>query len=166
MSRWPSEAGSFPRFLGVPTPHHVRTHVTGGGLEKRGKLPGHGARPFLAHAFRGAERAAEIGTVRTTLAHEAVMSKWKAAANPVLQFLLDAEWVELDHAAVVVRTREAYATYRKWASEVGMRNPFGRNHFLELIDSTGASIGVGRRKPHGGQEFVGGLRLIERGLNE
>ena len=46
MSRWPSEAGSFPRFLGVPTPHHVRTHVTGGGLEKRGKLPGHGARPF------------------------------------------------------------------------------------------------------------------------
>ena len=121
---------------------------------------------FLAHAFRGAERAAEIGTVRTTLAHEAVMSKWKAAANPVLQFLLDAEWVELDHAAVVVRTREAYATYRKWASEVGMRNPFGRNHFLELIDSTGASIGVGRRKPHGGQEFVGGLRLIERGLNE
>ena len=76
--------------------------------------------------------------------------------------MLDAEWVELDPSAVVVSTREAYAAYRKWAAEVGMRNPFGRNHFLELVDSTGASLGVARRKVHGGVEVVGGLHLVAR----
>lgn len=116
---------------------------------------------FLAYAFRGAERVSEARRVRTTPAHDAVMAKWKAAANPVLQFLLDAEWVELDPEAVVVKTRDAYATYRKWAAEVGMRNPFGRNHFLDLVDSSGASIGVGRRKSNG-QDVVAGVRLLQR----
>ena len=117
---------------------------------------------FLALAFRGAERVSEARKVRTTPAHDAVIAKWKAAANPVLQFMLDSEWVELDPSAVVVSTREAYAAYRKWAAEVGMRNPFGRNHFLELVDSTGASLGVARRKVHGGVEVVGGLHLVAR----
>lgn len=118
---------------------------------------------FLAYAFRGAERVAEARRVRTTPAHDSVLAKWKAAANPVLQFLLDSEWVELDPEIVVVKTRDAYATYRKWAADVGMRNPFGRNHFLDLVDSSGASIGVGRRKSNG-QDVVAGIRLLERDL--
>lgn len=120
---------------------------------------------LLAYAFRGAERVMKSGNVRTTPAHEAVMAKWKAAANPVLQFLLDSEWVELDPEAVVVKTRDAYAAYRKWAAEVGMRNPFGRNHFLDLVDSTGASIGVARRKSNGA-DLVVGMRLSDRSFHE
>lgn len=119
---------------------------------------------FLAYAFRGAERMCEAGRLRTTPAHDAVLAKWKAAANPVLQYLLDSEWVELDPDAVVVSTREAYASYRKWASDVGMRNPFGRNHFLELVDSTGATLGVARRKSNG-IDIVAGVRLIDRGTH-
>lgn len=122
---------------------------------------------FLAGAFRGVERVCEAGQLRTTPAHAAVIAKWRAAANPVLQFLQDAEWVTLDPDAAGVRNRDAYAAYRKWASEVGMRNPFGRNHFLELIDSTGAGLGVGRHRPNGGHEVVAGIWLVDRqGGNE
>lgn len=117
----------------------------------------------LAWAFRGAERAAERGTLRTTPAHEAVIAKWKAAANPVLQFLLDEDWVRLDPSARNVGTREAFAAYRRWASEVGMRNPFGRNHFLELIDSTGSALGVGRVRG-ARPEVVGGIELVQSGV--
>lgn len=97
---------------------------------------------FLANAFAGAERVASSGQVRTTAAHAEVMAKWKAAANPVLQFLLDDAWVTLDRDAAPVPTLEAYASYRKWASSSGFRNPFGRNHFLDLVDTTGAGLGV------------------------
>lgn len=97
---------------------------------------------FLASAFAGAGRVASSGQVRTTPAHDEVMAKWKAAANPVLQFLLDDAWVTLDPGAVPVPTPEVYAAYRKWASNSGFRNPFGRNHFLELVDTTGATHGV------------------------
>jgi putative DNA primase/helicase len=123
----------------------------------RDEMPG-----FLAYAFRGVERLCQAGKLRSTPAHEAVIAKWRAAANPVLQFLLDTEWVTLDPAARHVSTRDAYAAYRKWASEVGMRNPFGRNHFLDLIDSTGAQRGVGRSRPSGGVEVVVGLWLVDR----
>ena len=60
-------------------------------------------------------------------------------------------------------TREAFAAYRRWASEVGMRNPFGRNHFLELIDSTGSALGVGRVRG-ARPEVVGGIELVQSGV--
>lgn len=118
---------------------------------------------LLAHAFRGAERAARAGTIRTTPPHEAVMARWRAAANPVLQFLLDPDVVELDPQAAEHTTAEVFRAYRRWASDAGFRHAFGRNHFLELLETTGASRGVRRGRINltdARPEGVLGLRLV------
>lgn len=116
---------------------------------------------ILAKAFKGAEAVAAAGGIRSTPAQDAVIAKWKAAANPVLQFLLDDEWIELDRLCLGSKTRDVYDAYRRWAAYAGFRNPFGRNHFLDLLDSTGAAVGVVVAK-EGGQAIVRGLRLVRR----
>lgn len=109
---------------------------------------------ILAWAIEGAERVSQAGRVHESAAQRAAIERWKAAANPVLQFLLDAEAVELDPQACAQTTRAVYEHYRRWSSQAGFRNPFGRNHFLELLDSTGAQVGVAVKRA-----MVHGLRL-------
>jgi P4 family phage/plasmid primase-like protien len=114
---------------------------------------------ILAEAFLGAERVARAGRMRTTAAHESVLERWRHAANPLEQFLADDEWVEVDPGCKEHRTEEVYAAYRRWAALAGFRNPFGRNHFLDLLDSTGAGRGV-LIKRIGSKNVVVGLRLL------
>lgn len=116
---------------------------------------------LLAMAFMGAERVARAGRVRTTKAHDAVLDRWRLAANPLQQFLADDEWVELDPEARTHSTADLYETYRRWAASTGFRNPFGRNHFLELLESTGATRGVGIKRV-GTRNVVAGVRLLAR----
>lgn len=124
---------------------------------------------LLALAFMGAERVARAGRVRTSDAHEAVLSRWRLAANPLQQFLTDDEWVRLVPTEMVEgspRTAEVYAAYRRWATSTGFRNPFGRNHFLDLLDSTGAAHGVRIARDSADKHVVAGLRLQQRAFNE
>ena len=116
---------------------------------------------MLAAAFLGAERVARAGRMRTTLAHDAVLTRWRHNANPLEQFLADDEWVELDVEARVHSKADLYETYRKWAASTGFRNPFGRNHFVELLEATGAARGV-LVKRIGSREIVAGVRLLAR----
>jgi putative DNA primase/helicase len=115
----------------------------------------------LFEAFKGAERVARAGRLSATRPHEETLARWRMAANPLQQFLLDPEWVELDPAAKGHSTTEVYQTYRRWAALAGFRNPFGRNHFIELLDSTGATRGVTVAR-----SAVAGLRLVSRDLGD
>lgn len=117
----------------------------------------------LASAFLGAERVAKAGALPTTAAHAAVLDRWRLAANPLQQFLTDAEWVEIDPTAAEHTTPAVYESYRRWSSACGFRNPFGRNHFLELLDATGAARGVVIKRI-GTKNVVAGLRLVSRPL--
>lgn len=112
---------------------------------------------LLFEAFRGAERVAKTG-LRTTRPHDEVLARWRMAANPLQQFLLDPEWVELEPGAREHSTTVVYQAYRRWSAFAGFRNPFGRNHFLELLDSTGATRGISVAR-----SVVVGLRLVDRG---
>ncbi len=120
---------------------------------------------ILASAFLGAERVAKAGAVATSKAHEAVLSKWRLAANPLQQFLADDEWVELDPDARIHATADVYEAYRRWSAAAGFRHPFGRNHFLELIEVTGATRGVGIKRV-ATRNVVVGLRLKPRNTVE
>lgn len=122
---------------------------------------------ILAQACLGAERVAAAGTVRTSPAHDAVLAKWRAAANPVLQFLLDTDAVELDPQAAEHSTADVFRAYRRWAAEAGFRHAFGRNHFLDLLEATGATRGVVMRRVEradGRVTVVAGVRLLGGGL--
>ncbi len=114
---------------------------------------------ILAHAFLGAERVAKAGQLRSTPAHLQVLEKWRHAANPLQQFLADSDWVELDPDATSHTPAHVYEVYRKWASLAGFRNPFGRNHFLDLLDATGATRGLTIKRV-GTKQCVVGLRLV------
>ena len=127
------------------------------------KITAHEMPAILAQAFQGAERVAKAGALRTTAAHEAALSKWRYAANPLEQFLGDEQWVELDPAAAAHSTRDVYAAYRRWSAGAGFRNPFGRNHFLDLLESTGAARGVLIRRV-GTKTVVAGLGLLQQDL--
>ena len=116
-------------------------------------------RAVLAEAFLGAERVARAGRMRTTPAHDAVLERWRHAANPLQQFLADAEWVEIEPECKEHSKADVYAHYRRWSVAAGFRNPFGRNHFLELLDSTGAGRGVVVKRV-GTKDAVVGLRLL------
>jgi putative DNA primase/helicase len=116
---------------------------------------------LLAMAFRGAERVAQAGRVRTTRAHDAVLDRWRLAANPLQQFLADDEAVQIDPDAAVHRTTEVYEAYRRWASGAGFRHLLGRNHFLELLESTGAARGISIKRT-ATHKVVAGLRLVSR----
>jgi P4 family phage/plasmid primase-like protien len=116
---------------------------------------------ILAEAFLGAERVAKVGRMRTTLAHDAVLDRWRHAANPLQQFLADDEWIALDPEARTHTKTEVYETYRRWAASTGFRNPFGRNHFVDLLESTGAARGV-LVKRIGSREIVVGIHLLAR----
>lgn len=116
---------------------------------------------MLAQAFSGAERVAKSGRLTESAAHHAVMQRWRLAANPLEQFLADDEWVEIDPDAREHGAPEVYAAYRRWSAACGFRNPFGRNHFLELLDSTGAARGVAIKRS-GTRNVVAGLRLVRR----
>ncbi|MFN7483533.1 MAG: phage/plasmid primase, P4 family [Betaproteobacteria bacterium] len=113
----------------------------------------------LAQAFMGAERVARAGRMRTTLAHDAVLDRWRHNANPLQQFLGDDEWVDLDPEARTHSKTDVYETYRKWAAAAGFRNPFSRNHFIDLLESTGATRGVFIKRV-GTREVVVGVRLL------
>lgn len=110
---------------------------------------------ILARAFAGAESVAVAGRMRSTDAQARQIAKWKAAANPVLQYLLDEDAVELDKVAPTTPTKDVYDHYRRWSSAAGFRNPFGRNHFLELLDATGGQVGVAVRR-----QMVSGMRVV------
>lgn len=116
---------------------------------------------ILALAFLGAQRVAQAGSLRTTGPHMQVMERWRMAANPLQQFLSDEEWVDLDAEARAHTPTDVYEAYRKWASSCGFRNPFGRNHFIELLDATGAARGVAIKRS-GTRTVVAGLRLVPR----
>lgn len=116
---------------------------------------------ILASALLGAERVAQSGGLPTTSAHAAVLDRWRLAANPLQQFLTDTEWVEIDPDAAEHTTPAVYEAYRRWSASCGFRNPFGRNHFLELLDATGAARGV-TLKRSGTKNVVAGLRLVPR----
>jgi putative DNA primase/helicase len=116
---------------------------------------------ILGEAFLGAERVVRAGALRITKPHDQVLERWRLAANPVQQFLTDSEWVALDPEAAVHDKPEVYSAYRRWSATTGFRNPFGRNHFLELLDATGATRGV-RIHRVGSRELVAGLRLLPR----
>lgn len=116
---------------------------------------------MLANAFLGAERVARAGRIRTTPAHDAVLSKWRLAANPLQQFLADDEWVELDPGYRLHSSADVFTAYRAWSAAAGFRNPFGRNHFLELLESTGATRGVFVKRIDD-KTVVVGLRLLPR----
>lgn len=118
---------------------------------------------ILGEAFIGAERVARAGALRVTSAHEQVLERWRLAANPLQQFLTDGEWVELDPDVAVHGKPELYEVYRRWSAACGFRNPFGRNHFLDLLEATGATRGV-RVRRIGSREVVAGLRIVDRGL--
>jgi len=115
----------------------------------------------LAMAFLGAERVARAGRMRTTSAHDAVLSRWRLAANPLQQFLADDEWVEIDPGCKSHSTTEVYEAYRRWAAMAGFRNPFGRNHFLDLLETTAATRGVVFKRDNSRNRVVG-LRLLQR----
>lgn len=114
----------------------------------------------LGNAFLGAERVARAGQVQRSRVHEKVMQRWRLAANPLQQFLLDEEWIELDPGAKDHNTPEVYQAYRRWSAACGFRNPFGRNHFMDLLDATGATRGVGIKRI-GTRNVVVGLRLLK-----
>lgn len=114
---------------------------------------------FLAQAFRGAEQVALAGGLPTTKSHDAVLARWRLAANPLQQFLADDEWVELDPETRMHTTVDVYVAYRKWSAEAGFRNPFGRNHFLELLEATGATRGVAIKRIDT-RTVVVGVRLL------
>ncbi len=116
---------------------------------------------ILAEAFRGAERVARAGSIRTTQAHAAVLERWRLSANPLQQFLADDEWVELDPEERTHTPASVYEAYRRWAASTGFRNPFGRNHFLELLEATGATRGIAIKRV-GTRHVVVGLRLLAR----
>lgn len=120
---------------------------------------------ILAAAFMGAERVARAAAIRTTDAHDQVLQRWRLAANPLQQFLTDPDWVQLDPSAAEHGKPEVYQAYRRWASAAGFRNPFGRNHFLELLESTGATRGVLIRRV-GTRDVVAGLRLVPRPVGD
>jgi putative DNA primase/helicase len=114
---------------------------------------------ILAEAFLGAERVARAGRLSVTAAHDDAMKRWRLAANPLQQFLTDTEWVELDpDAEGKLSTTLVYQAYRRWSAFTGFRNPFGRNHFLDLLESTGATRGITVAR-----HVVGGMRLVDRG---
>jgi putative DNA primase/helicase len=117
---------------------------------------------LLGQAFLGAERVARTGQIQRSSVHEKVMQRWRLAANPLHQFLLDDEWIELDPGAKDHTTPDVYQAYRRWSAACGFRNPFGRNHFLELLDATGASRGVGIKRI-ATKNVVVGLRLLKGG---
>lgn len=117
---------------------------------------------ILGQAFMGAERVVRAGRITQSQAHEQVMRRWRHAANPLEQFLADDEWVALDPDERTHSTRDVYTAYRRWSALCGFRNPFGRNHFLELLESTGAARGVVVKRVES-RNVVVGLRLIDRG---
>lgn len=124
------------------------------------KIIAHEMPGVLAQAFLGAQRVARAGRVRTTPAHDAVLAKWRLAANPLQQFLADDEWIELDPGYRLHASADVYTAYRAWSAAAGFRNPFGRNHFLELLDATGATRGVFIKRIDD-KTVVVGLRLLQ-----
>lgn len=125
------------------------------------KIVGNEMPAVLAQAFQGAEKVAQAGRMRTTLAHDAVLDRWRNNANPLQQFLGDGEWVELDPDAKTHGRTEVYETYRRWAAAAGFRKLFSRNHFTDLLESTGATRGVFVKRV-GTREVVVGVRLLAR----
>jgi P4 family phage/plasmid primase-like protien len=115
---------------------------------------------LLGQAVLGAERVARTGRIQRSAQHDRLMQRWRLAANPLQQFLLDDEWIELDPDAREHGAPEVYQAYRRWSAVCGFRNPFGRNHFLELLDATGASRGVSIKRI-GSRNVVAGLRLLK-----
>lgn len=114
---------------------------------------------ILGQAFLGAERVANTGRIQRSDAHHKLLQRWRLATNPLQQFLLDEEWVELDPSAKEHSAPDVYQAYRRWSAACGFRNPFGRNHFLELLDATGASRGVSVKRVST-KNVVVGLRLL------
>lgn len=122
----------------------------------RDEMPG-----VLGRAFRAAETVRAAGGLRATPSHRELLDKWRHAANPVLQWLTDPDAIELDPEATGTGKPDAYEHYRRWAAGAGFRQPFGRNHFVDLLRSTGAAKGVVVVRA-GTREVVRGLRLLNQ----
>lgn len=111
----------------------------------------------VAWALLGAERAALTGKLRTTAAHDAVLRRWRIGSNPVLLFLTDPDYCEIDPDAQSGAT-DTYTTYRSWAQVNGNR-PMSRQKFNQLVDDTAGGFGVYRDRSSG-ERYVRGLRLV------
>lgn len=118
---------------------------------------------IIAQAVAGAERVAVAGALRSTPPHEAVLERWRMASNPLMQFLTDSEWVEIDPTVRQHGTPEVYAAYRRWAAVTGFRHLFSRNVFTELLEINGAARGVALRRV-GTRVVVEGI-VLKQGLD-
>lgn len=119
------------------------------------KIVAHEMPGILARAFSAAQRVAQTGKLRTTASHDALVERWRHAANPVLQWLMDDEAIELDPQAAAVPNQRAFEHYRAWAGRTGFRNPLAKGRFLEILEATGPSRGVVVKR-----RAVHGLRLL------
>jgi P4 family phage/plasmid primase-like protien len=110
---------------------------------------------ILAWAIEGGERVSQAGRMHESAAQLEAIGRWKAAANPVLQFLLDDEAVSLDGSAPPLKRAQPYHHYKLWASRSGFRNPFAMSRFYDVLDTTGIQFGVEYRS-----RMVHGVRLL------
>ncbi|MBK7278101.1 MAG: hypothetical protein IPI51_22505 [Betaproteobacteria bacterium] len=122
------------------------------------KIIAHEMPGVIARAFAAAESVAKAGGLRVTPSHSAAMDKWRNAANPIIQWLTDVDAIELDPQARDTTTTQAYEHYRRWAADAGFRHAFGRNHFLDLLETTGPARGVRLTRTNEGR-MVAGLAL-------
>jgi putative DNA primase/helicase len=112
---------------------------------------------ILAWALRGAERLQRRGRLPESSSHDAMLRKWRLAGSSVLEFLNDDQVCRLDRAKDC-RQSHLYAAYSAWCETAG-RKRIGRNTFLEEIESTGAILGV-MRKRRREADVVEGVELV------
>jgi P4 family phage/plasmid primase-like protien len=111
----------------------------------------------LAWAMRGAERVAAAQRYSSTPAHEQFMRQWRVGSNPVLRFLTDPDYVELD-AKATEPSSAVYLAFRTWAQAQGNR-PMSSQAFAQLMDDTSGGLGVHRVRT-GGARSIRGLKLV------
>ncbi len=98
----------------------------------------HGA--VLGWLLDGAARLAKRGGLPETDEHVRLVQYWRASNNSALQFLLDAEYCETI-AGHEIKASEVFESYRKWASETGVK-PLGRNGFYEAAEDGAGRFGM------------------------
>jgi P4 family phage/plasmid primase-like protien len=111
----------------------------------------------LAWALDGAVRLLKHSAFTESASHTRMMRRWKATASPVLEFLLDEQWIELVADTSFELQGRVYRDYASWCKEVGHR-PLGRNSFYEEMDALGGAVGVYRKRIPTA-EVVVGVRL-------
>jgi putative DNA primase/helicase len=104
-----------------------------------------GEMPGVLHLLIDAGRqAAATGRIEPTRTHQLVLAEWQQGIDPVSEWLLDVDAVNLtsDLTGEGLRGQECYDAFRTWCGPAGHRHPPGRNRFYRQLAEVGTARGI------------------------